>query len=226
VSSPVVSIRGVVFDLDGVLADTERLHWQAYRQVLLEYGVDVPLADYAVRFTATGRGPEWACATYGLPITPDELRARKAPVYLALLEAGAIPCPGARAAVERLRATHRVAVATNAARAEVTVVLDQLGLQGRLHAIVAREDYRNAKPAPDAYVAAAAALGFVPGECVAIEDSPRGVDAAVAAGLRVVAVPNELTRTADLSAAQRRLGHLDELTATLLEEIAREPVRP
>jgi len=217
----VTDIRGVLFDLDGVLADTERLHWTAYRRVLQEFGVDVGLEEYGAQWTSTGRGPEYACRTYRLPLTPDELRARKAPVYLALLQAGVAACPGACAALERLRPRWQVGVATNAARAEVDLVLGKLGVAGLLHAVIAREDYLHAKPAPDAYLAAAAALGLAPATCIVVEDSARGVQAAVAAGMRVLAIPGELTRDNDFRSCVRCLRHLDELTPELLEAVAR-----
>ena len=216
-------IRGVLFDLDGVLADTERLHWAAYRRVLQEFGVDVGLEEYGARWTSTGRGPEYACRRYALPVTPAELRARKAPVYLALLRGGVTACPGARAALERLGGRCRLAVATNAARAEVELVLGQLGVAGLLQAVIAREDYVHAKPAPDAYLAAAAALGLPPAACIVVEDSERGVQAGVVAGMRVIAIPGEFTRDNDFRACVRRLHHLDELTPELLEAVARTP---
>jgi beta-phosphoglucomutase-like phosphatase (HAD superfamily) len=89
-------------------------------------------------------------------------------------------------------------------------------LTALLHAVVAREDYGAAKPAPDAYLRAAAALGFAPGACVAVEDTPRGLAAARAAGMRVVAVPGELTADQDFDGAWRRLTSLDALDAALL----------
>src|SRR5262249_59245445 len=110
-------IRAVLFDLDGVLADTERIHWEAYRRVLADHGVDVGLEEYRRHFIAHGGGPEYACRTYRLPLTPDELRAAKAPVYLDLVRRGVEARPGARAPVERLRRTHRPPVATHACRA-------------------------------------------------------------------------------------------------------------
>src|SRR5439155_18736034 len=88
-------IRGVVFDLDGVVADTERLQWAAYRHVLAAFGIDVGIDEYRREWIATGFGPEYACRTYRLPITPDELRARKAPVYQAMLRDGVSACAGA-----------------------------------------------------------------------------------------------------------------------------------
>jgi HAD superfamily hydrolase (TIGR01509 family) len=209
-------IRGVLFDLDGTLADTERLQWEAYRRVLREFGVDVGLEEYRRRWIATAGGPEWACATHALPISPAELRARKAAVYRELIAAGVRPLPGARAALERLRPTHRLALATNTVRAEVEVILAHLGIASLLHATVAREDYLRPKPAPDAYLAAAAALGLAARECVVVEDTQRGVEAGRAAGMPVIAVPSDLTFDNDFRGAARRLASLDELTPDLL----------
>ena len=212
-------IRGVIFDLDGVVADTERLQWTAYRQVLLGFGVDVGLEEYGRHWIAGGFGPEYACRTYALPITPDELRARKAPLYQTLLREGLTACPGAAEALARLHATHRIALATNTARAEVAFILARLGVASFFHETVAREDYVHPKPAPDAYLTAAARLGLAPAECAVVEDTERGIRAAVAAGTRPIAVPNDLTVDNDFSGATRRLTHLDQLTAELLAQL-------
>ena len=212
-------IRGVIFDLDGVIADTERLQWAAYRRVLGEFGVDVAIEEYRREFIATGLGPEYACRTYRLPVTPDDLRARKAPVYEAILRSGVGACPGAAEAVARLAASHRVGLATNSGRADAEFVLGRLGLVGLFAAVVTREDYLHAKPAPDAYLAAAAALGLAPAECAVVEDTERGVRAGLAAGARVIAVPSDLTFDNDFTGAARRLGHLAELTTELLQSL-------
>jgi len=213
-------IRGVIFDLDGVIADTERLQWAAYRDVLLGFGVDVGIEEYRRHWIRDGFGPEYACRTYALPIDPDELRIRKAGRYDAMLHDGITPCPGAVAALARLHRTHRVGLATNTVRGEVGFILDHLGVASYFHATVAREDYARAKPAPDAYLAAAAALGLAPADCAVVEDTERGLRAALAAGARVVAVPNALTFDNDFTGAACRLAHLDELTAELLDALA------
>jgi HAD superfamily hydrolase (TIGR01509 family) len=212
-------IRAVLFDLDGVLADTERLQWTAYRRVLLELGVDVGVEEYRREWIATGLGPEYACRTYRLPIDPDELRARKARAYRLLLDGEVLPRPGAAAVLARLRPSHRLALVTNSVREEVTLILGRFGLGTAFDAIVAREDYVQAKPSPDGYLAAAARLGLPPSECVVVEDTARGVRAGVAAGMRVIAVPNELTYDNDFTGCRRRVEHLDALTAELLGEL-------
>jgi len=209
----------VLFDLDGVLADTEPLHWTAYREVLLELGVDVGIEEYRNRFISRGGGPEYAVDRYRLPITADELRERKLPRYLALLRRGVQARPGARAAIERLRGGFRTAVATNSVRGEVDLILGSLGLAPLLDTVVTREDYRAAKPAPDAYLTAAARVGLGADECVVIEDTPRGLGAALAAGMRAIAMPNELTADNDFTGCCRQLAHLDELTPDLLRTL-------
>jgi HAD superfamily hydrolase (TIGR01509 family) len=213
-------IRGVLFDLDGTLADTEPLQWEAYRRVLAPFGVDVDIEEYRRHWIAVEGGAEYACSTYRLPIDAAELRARKAVAYRTLIAAGVAPRPGAREVLERLAGRRRLAVATNSVRAEVAIVLDHLGLRGRLDAVVAREDYDQAKPAPDAYRAAARALGLTPAACVVVEDTARGVRAGVAAGCTVVAVPGELTRDNDFTGAARRLEGFDELTDELLQSLS------
>jgi HAD superfamily hydrolase (TIGR01509 family) len=212
-------IQGVLFDLDGTLADTEPLQWEAYRRALRPFGVDVDVETYRRRWIAVEGGAEWACRTFGLSIGPAELRTRKTAEYRALIAAGVAPRPGARAMVTRLAPSHRLALATNSTRAEVDVVLGHLALDGPFAAVVVREDYATAKPAPDAYLAAARALGLPPAACVVVEDTARGVAAGIAAGCVVIAVPSELTWDNDFTGAARRLAGLDELTPALLQEL-------
>jgi HAD superfamily hydrolase (TIGR01509 family) len=213
-------IGGVLFDLDGTLADTEPLQWEAYRRVLAPFGVDVGIEEYRRHWIAVEGGAEYACRTYDLPIDALELRARKATAYRMLIAAGVAPRPGAREVLDRLAGRYRLAVVTNSVRAEVATVLDHLGIRGRLDAAIAREDYAEAKPAPDAYRAAARILGLSPSACVVVEDTARGVRAGVAAGCPVVAVPSELTRDNDFTGAVRRLDGLDALTEELLQSLS------
>ena len=212
-------VAAVLFDLDGTLVDSERLHWRAYRQILREHRADIDLPEYCQRFIATGGGPEWACERFDLPMDADELRARKAVVYRELIAAGVAPMPGARACLERLHGAWPLAVVTNSARDEASLLLAPLGAKPLLAALITREDYARPKPEPDAYLAAAAALRCAPAACVAVEDTPRGVRAARAAGLRVLAVPGELMAGQDFPGATGHLDGLDALTPALLRSL-------
>ncbi len=182
-------VRAVLFDLDGTLADTERLQWQAYRHTLLEYGVDVDIDEYRAHWIAGDGGAEYACRAFRLPVPPSVLRTRKAQLYRELIDGQLPPCHGARQALVRLRPTHRLAIATNTVRHELNVILGKLRFEGLLHETIAREDYDQPKPAPGAYRVAAARLGIAPDECAVVEDTQRGLRSGLAAGMRVIVVP-------------------------------------
>ncbi|HWP64377.1 MAG TPA: HAD family phosphatase [Candidatus Limnocylindria bacterium] len=215
-------IRAVLLDFDGTLVDTERLQWTAYEQALAPFGVHVGLDEYRRHFIRAAGGSDWVCRRYALPVAPDELRARKAAAYRALIPAGVRPCAGAGELLQRLAGRRLLAVVTNSVRAEVDVILAHLGWTHGFDAVIAREDYVHAKPAPDGYLVAAARLGCAPHECVVVEDTERGVRAGLAAGMRVVAVPSDLTYDNDFSGCVRRLDSLTSLTETLLDQIDRD----
>lgn len=196
-----MTAAAVIFDLDGVLLDSEALQYKAYSEVLARFGVTVSIEEYATHWIAAGRGPEYAVRTYGLQMHPDELRDLKHPVYHAILRREAALMPGAIDALSRLQPHFPLAVATNSNRRDVSFVLDRFDLRRFFTAVVSREDYRRAKPQPDAFVTAAARLDVLPEACVVVEDAYRGVVAAHRAGAIVVAVPNRFTRSGDFSLA-------------------------
>ncbi len=214
----------ILFDLDGVLIDSERLQHKAYGQVLARFGARITFDEFGMQWTGAGRGAEYAVERYQLPISAAELRAVKSAVYHQIVATELQPMPGAVAALERLAPHFPLAVATNSTRADVDFVMQRLHLADYFQAIVTRENYRHAKPAPDAFEAAAASLGFAPADCVVIEDAYKGIVAARRAGCRVVAVPNDYTRRNDFSASHMRLNSLDELTLACLEELFRLPL--
>jgi HAD superfamily hydrolase (TIGR01509 family) len=209
----------VIFDLDGVLIDSEGLQHEAYSVILERYGVRVSIAEYAEHWIAAGRGPEHAVETYRLPLSPDEMRSLKNPVYHEILRRKVMLMPGVIEALERLSGRFPLAIATNSNRDDVGFVVERFGFGRFFSAIVTRDDYSGAKPEPDAFLAAAAALGVEPSACLVVEDAYKGVIAAHRAGAAVVAVPNRYTSGNDFSLASSVLVSLDELTVPRVEEI-------
>jgi HAD superfamily hydrolase (TIGR01509 family) len=209
----------VIFDLDGVLIDSEALQYKAYSEVLARFGVAVSLEEYAQHWIAGGRGPEYAVRTYALQMHPNELRALKNPVYHDILRREVALMPGARAALTQLQPHFPLALATNSNLQDVSFVMDHFDVRRFFTAIVTREDYRRAKPHPDAFATAAVRLGVAPEACIVVEDAHKGIVAAHRAGAAVVAVPNRFTRNTDFSLAAAVLSSLDDLTVGVVEKV-------
>jgi beta-phosphoglucomutase-like phosphatase (HAD superfamily) len=217
-----------VFDFDGVIANSEPLHYRAFRDVLEKSGIAFAEKEYYGRYLgyddigvfkalATDRGLSW---------TADRIAGfvrSKADTLERLEQDGSILFPGAEAAIRRAAACVAVAIASGALGVEIRRVLDREGLTSWFKAIVAAEDTPVSKPAADPYLRVLSLLGKAlgvslrPSECVAIEDSPWGLQSARAAGLHTVAV----THTYDRAAldADLVISSLDELDIIALERL-------
>ena len=222
-----MALRAIVFDFDGVIANSEPLHFRAYRDVLAGEGLTLTEADYYAEYlgfddvgafeaVAARHQLEWSAVRIA------ELVARKAVVLEALEREVSMLFPGAADAVRRASATMPVAIASGARGEEIRRVLAGERLLDCFAAIVGAEDTPVSKPAPDPYLRALALLapafpdGLRASDCVAIEDSHWGLDSARAAGLRTVAVTNTYRAdelTADLT--------IDSLQAMDLDRLAR-----
>lgn len=212
---------GVLFDLDGVIIDSEKLQYRAYQQVLEPFGVQVTPEEYGREWIGNGRGAEYAVATYDLQLEPDELRRLRSAVYFDILRREVELMPGVVDALERLFPHFPLAVATNSNRHDTIFVLDHLGVSPYFTAVVTREMYERAKPAPDAFLTAADHVGVSPRRCVVIEDAYKGVIAAADAGCACVAIPHDFTRANDFSRATVIVNSLDDVTAELIDGLLR-----
>ena len=149
------TIAAVIFDLDGLLADTECLHCRAYQMALLEHGVQLQDCDYAEHWVRYGRGiADWV-AMRGLELDPDALRLRKAQHYLDLLASSLRPMEGALDLLEFLRGRTKLALASSSYRDAIDGVLAGLGIRHFFQVIVSGLDVAHVKPAPDIFLKAA-----------------------------------------------------------------------
>jgi HAD superfamily hydrolase (TIGR01509 family) len=203
-------LRAIVFDFDGVIANSEPLHFRAYRDVLQDERVDLSEADYYARYLGYDDLGAFAAMAADRGLTwPTEhlarLVARKATRMEVLEREGSVLFPGARTAIETAARAMPIAIASGALGAEIRRVLDHAKLTAHFTAIVAAEDTPASKPAPDPYLRAVALLSSARGplsasECIAIEDSRWGIESARAAGLRTVAVAHTY-KASELGAA-------------------------
>ena len=223
-------LRAIVFDFDGVIADSEPLHFRAFRDVLAASGVELTEHDYYTRYLgfddlgafnaiAAERGRAWSAADLA------GLAARKAERMEALERDASVLFPGAAAAILRAAAAVPLAIASGALGAEIRRVLDRADLTRYFSAIVSAEDTPAGKPAPDPYRRAVELLSAAAGdpvlqaaECVAIEDSRWGIESARTAGLRTVGVTTSYA-AGELSQADLVIASLVDLDVARLQRL-------
>lgn len=198
-------IGAVIFDMDGVLVDSEPLINQAAIAMFRERGLTVKPEDF-LPFVGTGeeRYVGGVAEAYGLSIDPVEAKNRTYEIYLDLVPGQLEAFPGAVELVHGCReAGLRVAVASSADKIKVAVNLQKIGLPLEFwDTVTTGEQVTRKKPAPDIFLEAARALGIEPSNCVVVEDAVNGIRAAKAANMRCVAVaqtfPPESLREADV----------------------------
>lgn len=219
-------ISAVVFDMDGVLVDTEPLHFATTNAVLERHGVQLAFDDYTP-YIGMGEREFFEALRERFGFDDDPARLVRERVAVSLERMAREPLPPREGALEAVLAFSghglRLGLASSATRAQIELVVTRLGLQRTLAVRVGAEDVEHAKPAPDLFLEAARRLEVPAAECVVVEDAVLGVRAARAAGMRVVAYPaagvdGEAHREAGAcrvlrSLAQLRPEDLDELSA-------------
>jgi HAD superfamily hydrolase (TIGR01509 family) len=207
-------VRAVVFDMDGVLVDTEG-DWDASRREVAAASGGRWHSDATTDMIGMS-APEWSRYMHdelGVDAEPEEINRRVVTRMLERVGSGPPLLPGAAAAVESLAARWPLGLASSANRPVIEAVLEAAGLAPFFTATVSSEEVPRGKPAPDVYLAAARALEVDPPAVVAIEDSANGIRSAAAAGMTVVALPNRhFPPDADaLAQADSVIDALDEL---------------
>lgn len=213
-------MKAVFWDNDGVLVDTEPLYFEATREALAELGVELTLADFAELSLGKGASAFDVAAARG--ITPERIEAarRRRNARYGERLAGTELIPGVREALAALHGRVPMAVVTSSRRVHFEIQHANTGARPFFAFVLTQEDFTRSKPDPQPYLMAASRLGVDPGDCLVIEDSERGLRAAVAAGMRCAVVPSQLTPTGDFSRACRVLEGVREVPA-LFEELSR-----
>lgn len=210
-------IAAVIFDMDGVLVDSEPLHFATTNQVLARFGVALDAASYdSYRGMAETPFFEALVARFCLPARPDALAQARVAASLERMASGTLlPMPGALPCLLGLSSEgFSLGLASSSRRVQVDLVVARLGLRRLLRAVVSVDEVARGKPEPDLFLEAARRLGHAPGECLVVEDAVYGVQAAVTAGMRVVALPpagdaGEAHRAAGALACLGSLAELD-----------------
>jgi HAD superfamily hydrolase (TIGR01509 family) len=215
-------IEAVVFDLDGVLVDSEPVWEQVRRQVVAEHGGQwLPDAQRRLMGMSTSEWARYLSQDLGVGLPPPAVAATVIERMQTRYREAVPLMPGAAEAVRRLAARWPLGLASSSPPVLIGAVLDGAGLRECFTATLSTEQVSRGKPAPDIYLAVTGLLGFPPEACAAVEDSTNGLRSAAAAGLEVIAVPHPRypPEPAALHTARLVLTGLDGLTAQAVTEL-------
>ncbi len=215
-----MSIKGFIFDFDGLILDTEKPGFLAWKEIFDRFNQPFALDDWK---KAIGTGPSafdparHLCALVQDPLDPSQLHEEQLSIANRLIQTQPI-LPGVLNFIrEAKNAGRKLAIASSSPRSWVIGHLSRLELVRYFDTILTSEDVLNVKPDPELYLLALSKLDLQPAEAVVFEDSPNGIFAANAAGITCIAVPNEITRTMDISHADFIVKSFMQVTLAVLD---------
>ncbi|MGE4343162.1 MAG: HAD family hydrolase [Geoalkalibacter sp.] len=209
-------IKAIFWDNDGILVDTEPLYFQATREVLAHHNVVLTREEFIRISLQQGQSAFDLARDQGYdPAELEQMRRQRNRRYTRLLEEGAEALPHVEETLKALYGRFRMGIVTSSLAEHFNAIHSQTGLLPYFDFTLTREQYAQTKPHPEPYLTALLRCGLSPKECIVIEDSERGLAAAVAAGLRCIAIPTELTRGGDFSQAFAVLEDVSEISSLL-----------
>lgn len=219
-------LKAILWDNDGVLVDTEHLYFLATQRTLESVGISLTQEMYVDLFLTKAIGAWHLAEAKGY--SDDDiarLKAKRNAFYLESLQAGVTAIDGIEAVVKELHARYLMGIVTSSHREPFEAVHRSTGLLRYFAFSLTSEDYNNYKPDPEPYLLAIARTGFRPDQCIAIEDSWRGLTSATAAGLRCIVVPRGFTRAGSFPGAHKILSDVRDIPAAIEEAAAESPLK-
>lgn len=214
-------IKAVLFDMDGLMINTEPLQSQAYEVVLRQYGKDPKFYSTGViQKVGVREKDNWELikTAHGLEEDTTVLMTKRGKVYLEILRKNLVPQPGLLHVLKLFKSLNLpMAVASSSVVDHIELVLEGLGVREYFSAVVSGQSVAHGKPAPDIFLEAAKQLGVNPKDCLVLEDAQTGVEAGEAAGATVIAVPNEFTADQDLSSADKIVASLADIDLKMIK---------
>lgn len=207
----------IIFDMDGLMVDTEPISHQAWQTFLRPYGHQ--LSQEQIQQLIGLRGDISSVMVkefFDLPLPAPEIQKQKGAIFTSLRNHDVPIMPGLYTLMDEIKKRNvRWGVGTSSPRQHAIDILKQLDLTAQCQAIAGGDEVAHGKPAPDIYLLAAKRLGVPPQSCLVFEDSAPGSKAAVAAGMRVIAIPNNDTKNSDFSHATAVMRSLNEVAQNL-----------
>jgi HAD superfamily hydrolase (TIGR01509 family) len=195
-------IRAVFWDNDGVLVDTERLYFSATRHVLATVGITLTKESFVELVLVQGKGAFQLAKDQGFSSGDIEnLREKRNSLYSQFLAGESTVIDGVKEVLETLNGHYRMAVVTSSRRDHFDIIHRSSDLLKYFDFVLTGNDFKKYKPDPEPYLLAIEKSGCRKEECIAVEDSERGLHSAKSAGIQCIVIPNELTRTGNFSSA-------------------------
>lgn len=225
-------LSAVIFDFDGVIVDTEPLHYRAFQEILEPLGLGYAWEEYVNLYMGFDDRDAFreAFRVHGRTLNDHDLELlieRKAAAFQEIISRGVVPYPGVAELIEAISGSLPLALCSGALRSDILPILSGLGLPDAFDVMVTAEEVSASKPDPASYALAVERLAAVfperriaPGRCIAIEDTPAGISSATGAGIPVIAVTNSYPAER-LAGAVKIVDSLAGLSLTDFENLAR-----
>jgi beta-phosphoglucomutase family hydrolase len=216
-------LKAVIFDLDGVIIDSEPFHWEVNKKIFRDLGIDISSEAYG-NYIGVSNTNMWTelKEKHRLPQSVNQLTALQVSGNIDFMQRQDIkPIDGVLALIDNLsRENVAIGLASSSPYTVINIVLSAFGIKRSFDAIVSGEDFQNGKPAPDIFLKAAELLNVSPQCCVVIEDSAHGVAAALAAGMKCIGLAGDNSGGQDLTKATLIVGSLRNLTIEGIRALA------
>jgi HAD superfamily hydrolase (TIGR01509 family) len=215
-----VNIKAIFWDNDGVLVNTEGLYFEATRKVLADADIDLTREMYIELLLVGGKGAWFLAEERGYSANDvAEMRRKRNDLYGRLLKRGNIIIEGVEEVLTALQDKFTMGIVTSSRKDHFNIIHERSGLLKYFDFVLTREDYGLSKPDPEPYLLAVENSGCEKKECLAVEDSERGLESAKAAGINCYIIPTELTKNGNFSGADKVLSGIgDILSEPLIEQ--------
>lgn len=217
------SPKAVIFDMDGIIVDTEPIQSQSIERLLHEYGISPIYQDNGLIHTVGISGDESYHSFMKKHNFNENLKIvqqKRRKIFEDIIKEGIVPMQGFTQLIKLLQKQKiKIGLASNRRYEHIILILEQLNIKEHFWTIVGPSEKRKHKPAPDIYLDAAKELEVSPKECIVIEDSETGIFSAKSAGMKIIAVPNPYTNHHDFSNADKIVSSLSDINMSLLQNL-------
>lgn len=216
-------LEAVIFDVDGLIIDSEPLHLQAYNDILENYGIKISENEYSkIVGNKTEIILKYIKTKYSINESIDVLLSLKNSRYQNLKKNNTVPRDGVLDLITKIYSKqYKLAIATSSNRKETNDVLSFLELTDKFDIVVSEDDVNYVKPNPEIFNFISNKLNISASNCVVLEDSERGIMAAKLAKMKCIAVPNSITKNNDFSSADIVVENFNQISIEILEDVAK-----